>query len=70
MSVGLDTNEENPHTTGHHLIKAHAYVYKLYKEEFKEQQKGLAYLQTQQLLSQLINSQIFRIGSFKYIILI
>lgn len=45
MSVGLDTNEENPYKAGHNLIKAHAHVYKLYKEEFKEQQKGLAYLQ-------------------------
>lgn len=73
MSVGLDANEENPHTTGHNLIKAHAYVYKLYKEEFKEQQKGLAYLQYTTIIitiNKLTKNLIFRIGSFKYIILI
>lgn len=45
VSVGLYANEENPYTAGHNLIKAHAYVYKLYKEEFKKQQKGLTHLQ-------------------------
>lgn len=34
--VGLDVNEENLYIIGYNLIKVYVYVYKLYKEEFKE----------------------------------
>lgn len=36
MLVGLDVNEENLYIIGYNLIKVYVYVYKLYKEEFKE----------------------------------
>nr|XP_022342919.1 uncharacterized protein LOC111136393 isoform X1 [Crassostrea virginica] len=40
VSVGLNTAEIDPYTPGHNMIKAHASVYKLYKDEFKAKQKG------------------------------
>lgn len=43
VSVGLNTAEIDPYTPGHNMIKAHASVYKLYKDEFKAKQKGLCY---------------------------